>query len=295
MPEGKVKLQVVVAGGSLIAIGGIESGGIGKERIGIDAAVGSLSFVTRIEGDTCAQVRVPAALHLIPANQSPLLIFIIEQLFIGVERFLMVEGWVVFVLAVEHIDVAVVDDITEHTQSGIPFQAFVDRALDIARDADEVAFVLVEHAAAVGGGVHLLRLLRPVMQGVVILGLIAVIAVEVAHSIGQIGGVKRQSVARYEVFGVVVEAEDTMVFGGIGRLNVERVNVFGILTAIAVVINVGEHTTLEAVVGIIGDRRQDTEVPAGLDFITQGVHLHFLFSLRVSSSDEQRQCYKGEQ
>ena len=63
-----------------------------------------------------------------------------------------------------------------------------------------------------------------------------------------------------------------MVFGGISRLQIERMDVLGILRTVAVVIDISQHTSLEAVIRIVGDRRQNTEVPAGLNLAAKRVH-----------------------
>ena len=229
---------------------------------------------------------MPSAFHLIRAYQAPCLVFVIQQLFAGIKCFLLIVlfGGIELILAVEHLDIAVVNQIPQYTQTGVPFEVFVNRSLDISGHTDEVAFVLIEHTRTV---VLILRMVNdvlrvlgqfvgPIMPVIVIAGLITVKAVEIAHSVRQIGSIQRQAITRNEIFRVIVETENTMVFGGISRLQIERMDIFRILRTVAVVINIGQHTSLEAIVRIVGDRRQNTEVPAGLNLATKRVHFLWL-------------------
>lgn len=99
--------------------------------------------------------------------------------------------------------------------------------------------------------------------------LIAVETVEIAHSVRQIGSIQRQTIPGDEIFGIVVKTEDTMMFGGIGRLEIQGVDVFRILAAVTIIIDIGQHTTLKTIVGIVSDRRQDTEVPTRFNLTSQ--------------------------
>ena len=58
---------------------------------------------------------------------------------------------------------------------------------------------------------------------------------------------------------------------GVGGFKIERVDILGILRTISIVIHIGEHTTLKTVVGIVCHRRQNTEIPSGLDFASERV------------------------
>ena len=110
----------------------------------------------------------------------------------------------------------------------------------------------------------------------VVLRLIAVETVEVAHSVRQIGRIERETIAGDEVLGVIVETEYTVVFGRVRTLKIERVDILGVLLAITIVIDIGQHTSLKTVVGIVRYRGQDTEVPTGLDLTPQRVHFLWL-------------------
>ena len=283
MAESEVELEMVVSRSSLLAVCGIESGGVSEESVGIDALVGSLAFVARVEGDTGAEVRMPTAFALIRSDESPRLVLVVKSLHGRVEGFLLIALFfrVELILAVEHVDITVVDDIAENSESGIPFEVLVDRSLDVSGYTDEVAFVLIEDAGLIILGMrHLLGLFLPEMPVGMVEGLESVESVEVAHGVRQIGGVEREAVSGNEVFGVVVEAENAVVLGGIGGLEIEGVDIFGVLRTVTVVIDVRQHTALETVIGVIGDRRQDSEVPSGLDLTSEGIDfLRFGFFL----------------
>ena len=195
---------------------------------------------------------MPTAFLLVIANQTPLFVLIVQQGLVRIERFLVRKRRVVHVLTVQHIDIAIVYQITQYTQTGVPFQVLVDRALDISCHADQVAFIFIEHTRAVVFYHHFLRFLRPVVPGVVIARVVAVKAVEVAHGIRQIGRIQRQTVTRNKVLRVVVEAEDSVMFGRVSSLDIQRVDILRILRTVAVVIDIRQHTTLEAIVGIVG-------------------------------------------
>ena len=167
---------------------------------------------------------MPSPVHLVPSDEPPLFVLVVEQLFIGIECFLVpfLGFGPVLVLAVEHADVAIVHDVSEYADTGIPFEVFVNRSFDVAGNTDEVTFVFIEHARTivfVSG--HFGGVFFPVMPREVILRLVAVESVEVAHSVRQIGGIECESVTRDEVLGVVVEAEDAVVLGGISGFEVE--------------------------------------------------------------------------
>ena len=78
MAEGEVELEVVISGGSLVAISGIEGSGIGEEEVGVDTLVGSLAFISCVIGYTTAEIGVPSALHLVLTDQSPLFVLGVE-------------------------------------------------------------------------------------------------------------------------------------------------------------------------------------------------------------------------
>ena len=294
MAEGEVKLQVVVARCGLLTIGSVEGRRVGEEQVGIDTFVRSLALVAGVVGDTGAGIGVPSAIHLIRTDQTPGLVLVVQQRFVRVEGLVVRFSRVILAPAVDHVDVAVAYEITQHTEAGVPFQVLVDRAFDIARHTDQVAFVLIEHAGTVGRGIHLLRVLVPSAPGSVIARLKTVKAVEVAHRVRQIGRVQRQTIARNEVFRVVVDAEDTVVLGRVRRLDIQRVDVFGVLLTVSVVVDVGQYTALKTVVGVIGDRRQDTEVPTGLDLTSQGIHfLRLGFFLLGESRNDAYCCEKN--
>ena len=69
----------------------------------------------------------------------------------------MLLGGIVLVLAVEHLDITVVNDITEHTDSGIPLEVLVYSTFYIARHTNQVTFVFVEDARLIGRTVCHLR------------------------------------------------------------------------------------------------------------------------------------------
>ena len=87
---------------------------------------------------------------------------------VGVECFLVVERRVVGIASVEHLDIAVVNEVAEHTETGIPLEVLVDSALNVPRDADEVAFIFIEHARAIVLEDHFLGFLGPVVPGIVV-------------------------------------------------------------------------------------------------------------------------------
>ena len=184
---------------------------------------------------------MPSAILLVVADQSPVLILVVEQLLIRVERFLFTgfEVRIELALAVEHLDIAIVDQIAQDPYSGIPFEVFVDRAFHIARHTDQIAFILIEHTRAILVHIHFLGLLVPGIPILIILGLIAVEAVEIAHSIRQIGGIEGETMIGDEVFGIVVETEYTMVLGRISAFEIDRVDILGVLLAVAIVIDIG--------------------------------------------------------
>ena len=293
MAESEVELQVVVAGSSLLTIGGIERSRVGEEQVGIDATVRSLTLVARVEGDTSAQVRMPAAFHLIGAYQSPGLVFVVQSLYTRIKRFVRITllSRVKLFLAVQHLDVTIVDDISQYAQTGVPFQVFVYRALYVARYADKISFVLVKHTRLIFFRIlHLLRLLVPCAPRRLVVRLIAVKSVEVAHSVRQVGGIQRQAMPGDKVLRIVVEAEDAMVLGGVGCLEIQRVDIFGVLAAVAVIVHVGQHTALKTIIGVISYRRQYAEVPTSLDLSAQRIHLLRLGLLFGKNSQWHQYC-----
>ena len=90
---------------------------------------------------------------------------------------------------------------------------------------------------------------------VVVEGGKTVVAVKVAHGIGHIDEVNGETMVGDGVFGVVRQAEKSVVTGGVGGLHIERVQVFGVGAAIAEVVDVGKNTVLETEVGIVGHAR----------------------------------------
>ena len=69
--------------------------------------------------------------------------------------------------------------------------------------------------------------------------MVAVIAVEIAQCVRQIGQIEFQVVTGNQVLGVVRETEQTRALGGVGRLEVERMEVVGIDGSVAEIVNVG--------------------------------------------------------
>ena len=218
MTESEVELQVVIPRTRLIAVLGVKCRRIGEEQVGIDTSVRTLTLVTGVVCDTSTQIRMPSAFHLIRAYQSPFLVFVVQQLCFRIQRFLVRQLRVKLVLTVQHVDIAIVDDIAQHTKTGIPLQILVYRSFDISRYTNQVAFILVEHTRDIVFHHHLFRFLRPIVPSIVILRLIAVKAVKVAHRVRQIRRIQCQTITRNEILRVVVKTEDSVVFRRVRRL-----------------------------------------------------------------------------
>ena len=255
MAESEVELQVVITSRSLITIRRIERSRIGKESISIYTFVWSLTFVTRIVRNSATHIRMPTAFHFIFTNQAPLFIFIVQQWLIGIKGLLVLQRWVVHILTIQHIDITIVYQITQDSQTGIPFQIFVDCSLNISRHTNQVAFIFIEHTRAVFIKIHLFRLLGPVVPIIVITRVITIKSVKVAHSIRQIRCIQRQSVTWNKILRVIVKAEYTMMFGRVSRLDIQRVNILRILRTVTIIIDITQHTALETIIGIIRHRR----------------------------------------
>lgn len=146
----------------------------------------------------------------------------------------------------------------QQTNARVPVPGFGNGALKVGAETEKVALELV-----VGTGlVHAVGL---VGIGCFVIGSVAVIAVEVAHLVGQVGDVDAEAVVGDEVFGVVGEAEKAVLLGGVGRLGIEGVVVVRIDRSIAKIIDIGEGPVLESEVGIVGHTGQHTESPSLAD------------------------------
>ena len=60
---------------------------------------------------------MPTAFHLIIADESPVFVFVVQEFFVRVKRFLLpvLIGRIVLILAVKHLDIAVIDEIPQYT------------------------------------------------------------------------------------------------------------------------------------------------------------------------------------
>ena len=194
MTESKIELQVVVPRCSLLSVLRIKCRRIRKERISIDALGRASTLVAAVVGQTCTQIGVPASQCLVLIDKSPLHIFLVKTFHIRIECLLcMVLGSRIksILLTIEHVNITLANHIAKHTKTCIPLDILPNGTLNIRSKTEEIAFVFIERARLVVlQRTHLCRVFFPLMEILVVDGLIAIEAIEVAHRIGLIGGIQ---------------------------------------------------------------------------------------------------------
>ena len=233
---------MVVARSSLLTVLSIEGCCISEERIGIDTFGWAGALVTTVVSQAQTQVWVPTTECLVLVNDTPLDILLVHALHVLIHRFLgiTVSSRVIdILLAIEHVNIALVNHVAKYAKTCIPLNILPYSTLYVGSEAEKVAFIFIERARLVVlQHTHLSRIFLPFVEILVIDRLIAIKAIEIAHSVWLIGGIQSQSVIRNEVLAIVVHAEDTIVFGGISRLRIQRVDILRVLRTIAVVVDV---------------------------------------------------------
>ena len=203
-------------------------------------------------------------------NESPLYVFLIQTFHILIHRLLGItlrSRVKDIFLTIQHINIALVNHIAEHTKTSIPLDILPNRSLNICRKTEEIAFVFIERTRLViFQYAHLSRIFLPFVEVLIINGLIAIETIKVAHGVWLISRVQCQSVLWNQVLAIIVHAENTIVLGSISRLCIQRVDIFRVLRTIAIVVDIGERTALESQVGIKCHRWQYTKVPTRFDF-----------------------------
>ena len=275
--EVEVELQVVVTRSSLLTVLSIESSRVGEERIGIDTFGWAGALVTAVVSQAQTQVWVPTTECLVLVNDTPLNILLVHALHVFIHRFLSitVSSRVIHILlAIEHINIALVNHVAEYTKTCIPLDIFPNSTFNVGSEAEKVTFILIERARLVVlQHTHLSRVFLPLVEILVINRLIAIEAIEIAHGVWLISSIKGQTVLGNQVLAIIVHAEDTIVLGGISRLRIQRVDILRVLRTIAIVVNIGQSATLETQVSIKSYRWQYAEVPTRLNLTTERVHL----------------------
>ena len=161
---------------------------------------------------------------------------------------------------VEAVDINRTNAEIEKADAGVPVPRTADFTLKVSTETEEVATVFIV-------GTRDVSVIALTAVGGVVVGLIAVEAVEVAHLIGQIGEVDTEAVVGDEILGVIGEAKDAKVFGCVCSFGVERVKVLGIGGAIAKIVDVCQRTVLETKVGVEGDTGQHAKSPTLTDML----------------------------
>ena len=241
---------------------------------------------------------MPAAIGFCLVDQSPFYVFLIQSFYIWIKCFLITQRQlrIELVLAVEHIDITLVNHIAKHTHTCIPLNILPDSTLDIRSKTEKVAFVLIERTRLVVlQYTHLCRVLFPLVEVLIIDRLIAIEAIEVTHRIRLISSIQSQSMFGNQVFAIIVHTENTVVLGGICCLGIKRMDILWILRTITIVIDVRQCTTLETKIGIKCHRRQRSKVPTCLYLAPKRIHLlNFIFLRCVHRQREHSNDNKQE-
>ena len=238
---------------------------------------------------------MPTAVRFVRFDKSPIDIFFVQALHIGIQIF----GIVGCLFAVQHGDVALVNQVAQHTDTGIPLKVLINSAFDVGREANQIAFVLIKRSRLIIGRVHFRRVFFPSMPRIIVHRLITIETIKIAHSIGQIAHIHRQAMIGNQIFGVVEETKYAIMFGRVRRLDIKRMNIFRILRTITIIINVGQRAALKTKVGIVGNAWQCAKIPAGFDFFLGSSHRIRLLSggydrYRILRHNHQRHRHKAE-
>ena len=97
--------------------------------------------------------------------------------------------------------------------------------------------------------------------------MIAIVTIEIANGIGQIGNVNRKSMIGNQILRVIIETENAAVLGGIGHLHIKRMKILRIGAAITEIINIGQQSSLETLVRIVSHTGQYAESPTLADAV----------------------------
>ena len=229
MAEVEVKLQVIVSSFCLLT----KRSCICKERICIDTLSWTSTLITAIICQTSTQIRVPSTTSFCRVDKSPLDIFFVESFYILIHCFLLVafKLWVIYIfLSIEHINITLIDHITQYAKTSIPFDVFPNGSFYIRSKTEKIAFIFIECTRLILlQNTHLCWVLFPFVEILVINGLIAIKTIEITHSIWLICRIQCQTMVRDQILTIIVHTENSIVFGGISRLCIDRVDIFRIL------------------------------------------------------------------